>query len=88
VSPVTVAANTGWWVGLTLGFVAVVAVVIVVAFVLAMAARIADQASAAADALPLVRDQTDALHDVAQINGSAIAILRATRAARKALTGS
>jgi len=81
------AADTGWWIALTAGFAAVSAFVIVVAAVLVVAARIADQAQAAAAALPLVRDQTAALRDAEEINGSAIALLRGVRAARKALTG-
>jgi len=79
---------TGWWVGLSLGFLAVVILVVVVAVILTLAARIADNAQAATTALPLVRDQTDALQDVGRVNESAISILRSTRAARKALTGS
>ncbi len=82
------AEYTGWWVGLSLGFVAVVILVVVVAVILTLAARIADNAQAATTALPLVRDQTDALQDVGRVNESAISILRSTRAARKALTGS
>ncbi len=82
------AQNTGWWTGLVLGFVAVAAVVVIVGIVLTLAARIADKAHAATAALPVVRDQTDALQDVGRINESAISILRSTRAARKALTGS
>lgn len=77
-----------WWIGLSLGFVAVVILVVVVGIVLALASRIADSAHAATAALPLVRDQTDALQDVGRVNESAISILRSTRAARKALTGS
>lgn len=85
---IVAAQYTGWWVGLTLGFIVVVVVVVIVAILLNLAARIADEAHAAADALPLVRDRTDALQDVGQINESAISILRSARAARKALTGS
>jgi hypothetical protein len=83
----TAAAYTDWWVGLTLGFAVVAVVVVIVAVVLTLAARIADQANAAATVLPVVKDQTNALSGVGNINGSAIAILRAARAARKALTG-
>jgi len=83
-----VAQYSDWWVGLTLGFIVVVVVVIVVAILLALASRIADDAHAATEALPVVRDQTDALQDVGSINESAISILRSARAARKALTGS
>lgn len=81
------AEYTGWWVGLTLGFIVVVVVVVVVAILLNLAARIADDAQGATDALPVVREQTDALQDVGRINDSAISILRSARAARKALTG-
>ena len=79
---------TDWWVGLVLGFLVVVVVVVIVAILLTLAARIADDAHEATDVLPLIRDQTDALQDVGLINESAISILRSTRAARKALTGS
>lgn len=79
---------TDWWVGLVLGFIVVAIVVLIVAIVLTRAARIAASARAATDALPVVRDQTDALQNVGRINESAISILRSARAARKALTGS
>ncbi len=85
---IAAAQYTDWWLGLVLGFVVVVIVVVIVAILLNLAARIASDAQAASDALPLVRDRTDALQEVGQINESAIAILRSTRAARKALTGS
>jgi uncharacterized membrane protein len=84
---IIVAEYTGWWVGLTLGFIVVVVVVVVVAILLNLAARIADDAKGATGALPVVREQTDALQDVGRINDSAISILRSARAARKALTG-
>ena len=79
---------TAWWVGLILGFIVVGVVVVIVAILLNLAARIADSAHAASAALPVVRNQTDALQDVGKINESAISILRSARAARKALTGS
>ena len=82
------AQYSGWWLGLSLGFAAVAILVVVVAVILTLASRIADSAHAATDALPRVRDQTDALRDVGRVNESAISILRSTRAARKALTGS
>lgn len=77
----------GWWFGLIAGFVVVAIVVVIVAILLTLAARVADDAQSAADTLPVVREQTDVLRDVHYINDSAIAILRAARAARKALTG-
>lgn len=78
---------TSWYVGLALAFAAVAVVVIVVAVILTLAARIADQAQEAGPALELVREYTDELPSVPEINGSAIAILNAARNARKALTG-
>lgn len=58
------AEYTGWWVGLSLNFLAVVILVIVVAIILTLAARIADKAQAGSAVLVVVRDQTDALQDV------------------------
>lgn len=85
---IVAASYTGWWVGLVLGFIVVAVVVVIVAILLTLAGRIADNARKASDRLPVVRDQTDALQDVRHINESAISVLRSTRAARKALTGS
>lgn len=82
------AAQTGWWVGLILGFAAVAVVVVIVAVMLTVAARVADDARAATETLRVVRDQTEALRDTPAINTSAVSILRSARAARKALTGS
>lgn len=78
---------TGWWVGLTLGFLVVVVVVLLVSVLLTAASRIADQAGLAGDALESVREQTDALGSVGAVNQSAVAILEAARTARGALTG-
>ena len=79
---------TDWWVGITLGSVAVAVVVVIVAVMLTLAARIADDARAGAEVLPVVRDNTDALRAAGRIHESAISILRSVRATRKALTGS
>ena len=82
------AQSTGWWVGLVLGFVVVTVVVVLVAMLLTLAGRIADNAREASAELPAVRDRTVALREVPHINESAVSVLRAARAARKALTGS
>jgi hypothetical protein len=79
--------NTGFYVGLTLGFVAVVAVVVLVATILTFASRIADQAEAAVGVLETIRDDTAVLHEAQTTNEHAIAILEAARTARGALTG-
>lgn len=78
---------TGWWVGLTLGFLVVVVVVLVVAAILTFASRVARQAETASFALAEVGELTAPLGDVADINRSAIAILEAAKTARGALTG-
>lgn len=78
---------TGWWVGLTLGFVVVVVVVLVVAAILTLTSKVARQAETAGLALDDVVETTAPLGDVAHINGSAIAILEAAKTARGALTG-
>lgn len=78
---------TGWWVGLSLGFLVVVVVVLVVAAILTFASRVARQAENATFALAEVGELTAPLEEVADINGSAIAILEAAKTARGALTG-
>jgi hypothetical protein len=79
--------NTSFYVGLGLGFVAVVAVVVLVAAILTFASRIAVQAQIAADALEQVRNSTAALPEVHTTNEHALAILEGARTARGALTG-
>jgi len=85
---IAAAQATGWWVGLVLGFAVVAVVVVIVAMLLTLAGRIAHNANEASARLPAVRDHTDALRQVPHINESAVSVLRAARAARKALTGS
>lgn len=80
-------SNTGYFIGLILGFVAVVAVVVLVAVILTFASRIADQAQLAAETLEGIRDSTDALPEVNTLNDHAIAILEGAKTARGALTG-
>jgi hypothetical protein len=80
-------ANTGFYVGLSLGFIVVAVVVAIVAMILTQASRIADQASTAAAVLEQVRANTDVLPAVATTNEHAVAILQGASAAREALTG-
>lgn len=78
---------TGWKVGIALGIVVVaVAAVIVIAIVL-LAIRIAKQAKTAVGAVDLVRQQTDELGGIAQINDSGVRILHAARSLRKVAVG-
>ncbi|MEA2444078.1 MAG: hypothetical protein QOJ12_1370 [Thermoleophilales bacterium] len=82
-----IAASTGWKVGLVLGIVVIaVAAIIVIAIVL-LAARIAKQAKTAEQAVDVVRQQTDELGGIAQINDSGVRILHAARALRKVAVG-
>ena len=79
--------NTGFYVGMLLSFVAIVAVVALVAVILMWAQRIAEQARVAGGALQRVRETTDVLPEIAQTNKHAVAILDGARTARNALTG-
>ena len=63
-----------------------VAAAIVITIVL-LARRIAAQAKASEGAVAVVRDQTDALSGVGQINDSGVRILHAARALRKVAVG-
>jgi len=63
-----------WYIGMALAFFVIVVVVIIVAIILTMAARIADQASAAASGVDTVND-------------SAVRILHMARTLRKVAVG-
>ncbi|MEA2361864.1 MAG: hypothetical protein QOD71_1009 [Thermoleophilaceae bacterium] len=63
-----------------------VAALIVIVIVL-LAARIAKQAKAAEQGVDVVRQQTDELGGIAQINDSGVRILHAARALRKVAVG-
>lgn len=81
------ADTTAWWVGLSLGVVVVIVAVIIVVTILLLAARIDRQARTAVGAVQTIREHTDGLDGVAQINGSGIRILHAARALRKTAVG-
>lgn len=81
------AESTQWQLGIALGVVVIaVAAVIVIAIVL-LARRIAAQARGAVEAVEVVRQQTDALSGIGQINDSGVRILHAARALRKVAVG-
>jgi len=65
--------------------IAVAAAIVIT--VVALAMRIARQAKAAEEAVEVVRQQTDALTGVAQINDSGVRVLHAARALRKVAVG-
>jgi hypothetical protein len=85
--PIVLGASGGWTVGLILGVVVVIVAAAIVITVVALAMRIAKQASGAVDGVERVRAQTDALGGVGQINDSGVRILHSARALRKVAVG-
>lgn len=81
-------SHVAWYVGMTLGFLAVAVVVALVAVILTSAMRIAEQTRTATVALDAVAERTASLRGIPRINASAVAILEAARAARLALSSS
>jgi hypothetical protein len=78
---------TGWWVGMIIGFVLVVAVVIVVGALLALASRIGSQARESVQALEVARSNTQSIDELKRTNSTLQSILRGARSARQALGG-
>lgn len=82
------ATYTDWYIGFSLAFVVVVVVVVIVATIITLAARIADNARAAAAGVDTVRAQTASLdHGVELVNDSAVRILHMARSLRKVAVG-
>jgi len=77
----------GWWTGLIIGFVLVVAVVVVVGALLAVASRINGQARAAAQALEVARSNTGSIDELKRTNSTLQSILKGAQSARQALGG-
>ncbi len=84
---ITVAASTGWLVGLVIGVVVIAVAAVIVVVVVALAMRIAKQARTAEQAVEVVRRQTAELDGVARINDSGVRILHAARSLRKVAVG-
>jgi hypothetical protein len=70
-----------------LGGVVITVAAVIVITILYLAFKIASQANAAAQAVEVIRRQTDELGGIAQINDSGVRILRAARALRKVAVG-
>jgi outer membrane lipoprotein-sorting protein len=82
------ATYSDWYIGMGIAFAIIVVVVIIVSVILTMAARIADQASAADAGVDTVRAQSVSLSDgVDRVNDSAVRILHMARALRKIAVG-
>lgn len=83
----TLAASTGWYVGLALGIVIVAVAAAIVVVILVLALRIAGQARDAVQGVEQIREQTRQLGGIARINDSGVRILHSARALRKVAVG-
>ena len=81
------AASAGWLAGIVLGVVVIAVAAVIVITIVALARRIAAQASTAEKAVEVVRSQTDGLDGISRINDSGVRILHAARALRKVAVG-
>jgi hypothetical protein len=84
---ISLAASSGWYVGLALGLVVVFVAAVIVIVVVSLAQRIGQQAQTAVEGVEVVRAQTDELGGIARINDSGVRILHAARALRKVAVG-
>jgi hypothetical protein len=82
-----IGASTGWYVGMALGIVVILVAAAIVIAIVALALRIARQASTAVGGVEAVRAQTDGLEGIGRINDSGVRILHAARALRKVAVG-
>ena len=80
-------ASTQWIVGIGLGVVVIAVAAAIVITIVALARRIAGQASTAEDAVEVVRRQTTELEGIPRINDSGTRILHSARALRKVAVG-
>jgi hypothetical protein len=76
-----------WQLGIVVGVVVILVAAAIVIAIVRLAARIDKQAATAVGAVEVLRQQTDALSGIGQINDSGVRILHAARALRKAAVG-
>jgi hypothetical protein len=76
-----------WQLGIVVGVVVILVAAAIVITIVRLAQRIQQQASTAVGAVDVLRQQTDALSGIGQINDSGVRILHAARALRKAAVG-
>ncbi len=81
------ATSTEWQVGIGIGVVVIAVAAVIVIVIVALAMRIAKQARTAEEAVEVVRQQTDGLPGIGQINDSGVRILHSARALRKVAVG-
>ena len=84
---VLASASGQWTLGIVLGVVVILVAAAIVITIVALAARIAKQASTAEGAVGVLREQTDELPGIARINDSGVRILHSARALRKVAVG-
>jgi hypothetical protein len=84
---VSLAASTGWSIGLVLGIVVIAIAALIVIVIVALALRIAGQARTAVKGVDTVRQQTTELAGISRINDSGVRILHSARALRKVAVG-
>jgi uncharacterized membrane protein len=76
-----------WQLGLVIGVVVIAVAAVIVIMIVMLAMRIAKQAKTAEGAVEVLRQQTDELSGIGQINDSGVRILHAARALRKVAVG-
>jgi hypothetical protein len=86
-SAVLIASTGGWQLGIGLGIAVIAVAAVIVIVIVALAIKIAKQANTAEGAVEVVRQQTDGLPGIAQINDSGVRILHAARSLRKVAVG-
>ena len=86
-SAVVIASTGGWQLGIGLGIAVIAVAAVIVIVIVVQAIGIAKQAKTAEGAVEVVRQQTDGLPGIGQINDSGVRILHAARALRKVAVG-
>jgi len=81
------ATSAGWPVGLVLGVVVIAVAAAIVITIVTLAMTVAKQARTAVGGVDKVREQTDELGGIGQINDSGVRILHSARALRKVAVG-
>ena len=76
-----------WQLGIVVGVVVILVAALIVIMIVRLAQKIDKQARLVVPAVELLRQQTDALSGIAQINDSGVRILHAARALRKVAVG-
>jgi hypothetical protein len=76
-----------WQLGIVLGVVVIAIAAVIVITIVMLAMRIAKQARVAVGAVEVLRQQTDGLSGIGQVDDSGVRILHSARAVRKVAVG-